>query len=70
MRTVCSRQGRSQGGGGGEGARAPWGFRTSAGQPARAKTPVETTKTLTEVTKYVPKPTKKHVRAVGAPLTS
>ena len=61
-------QGRSQGGG--EGVRPPWGFRAPAGRrPARAKTPAEATETLTEITKSVRKPTKKHVRAVGAPLT-
>ena len=40
-----------------------------AERPARAKTPAEATETLTEVGKSVRKPTKKHVRAVGAPLT-
>ena len=37
--------------------------------PARAKTPVEATKTITEVSKPVRKKTKKHVRAAGAHLT-
>ena len=52
-------QGRSQGGR--RGCASPWGD--------RAKTPAEATETLKEVTKYVRKPTKKHVGAVGVPLT-
>ena len=54
------------GGGAGEEGAPPLGFRTPAG---RAKTPVEATETLSEVTKSVRKPSKEHVRAVGAPLT-
>ena len=51
---------------------APLGvFGALAGRrPARIKTQAEATETLTEVTKSVRKPTKKHVRTVGAPLTS
>ena len=37
--------------------------------PPRAKTPAEATETLTEVTKFGRKTTKKHVGAVRAPLT-
>ena len=54
------------GGGAGEEGAPPLGFRTPAG---RAKTPVEATETLSEVTKSVRKQSKEHVRAVGAPLT-
>ena len=62
-------QGRSQGGGGAERVRHPHGVSGPAGRrPARAKTPAEATVTITEVTKSVRKPTKKHLRAVGAPL--
>ena len=52
------------GGGAGEDGAPPLGFRTPAG---RAKTPVEATETLSEVTKSVRKPSKEHVRAVGGP---
>ena len=38
-------------------------------RPARVKTPAEATETLTEDTNFVRRPTKKHVRAVGTPLT-
>ena len=49
----------------------PWGFRAPAGRwPARAKTPAQATETLTEVTKSLRKPTKRQVRAVGAPRTA
>ena len=49
---------------------APLGVSGPAGRmPARAKTPAEATENLTEVTKCVRKPTKKHVRAVGGLLT-
>ena len=48
---------------------APLGFWAPAGRrPARARTTIEATETLTEGTKSLPKPTRKHVRAVGAPL--
>ena len=38
-------------------------------RPARAKTQAEETETLTEDTNFVRRPTKKHVRVVGTPLT-
>ena len=50
--------------------RPPLGFwAPTSRRTTRAKTPAEVTETLTEVTKYVRKPTKKHARTVGAPLT-
>ena len=59
-------QGRSQGGGRGAPPRGFQAPRAAAGRrPARAKTPAEATETITEVTKSVRKPTKKHIRAVG-----
>ena len=61
---LLDEQGRSQ-----EGRRgcAPLGFSDPAGRrPARAK---NSSQTITEVTKSARKPTQRHVRAVGAPLT-